>query len=498
LDSNSKTSRTLESQNPNKIQTAKIQSPKVSKDLANPQSPKVLESNLKLDSKNTRESKKIQRVKNTYDSTNSQKSKESSKVKSLIRTIPVSIALASALSSHAVADWQIGRGTNIDLKQLGTIQNGGIIVDNINYKFQTSQDIARNSFLYGIADNQTGSDLTINNNSSIAFYATNGPMIKVGGNAIAGIITNSGTLIRERFGGINNYKPALDMGTNAYAQAFINNGRMYWAGTQVIALWSNSHIGIIKNTGTIQTEGVLVGIGNNNTNNITIDSIELEGGLIQHIDNSSSANNVIPTTGDVISLTNANIGTITMSNSASIHGNISLSGTRITDKISFSDSNMTGNISLGGSQVANGISIDNSKISGDISIAAGSGVNSTIANGVTLTNNSTIRDFTLDNGSSILNGLTLSGKSTITNLNITKRGNLDELLLSQGTINGNLKVEGNANGTDTNTATIGEITLENSSTITGNINIKGNSADNNAKIGTITLESGTGIGGSIV
>ncbi|WP_196332223.1 hypothetical protein, partial [Helicobacter pullorum] len=69
LDSNSKINKTLESKNPNKIQTAKIQSPKASKDLANPQSPKVLESNLKLDSKNTRESKKIQRVKNTYDST---------------------------------------------------------------------------------------------------------------------------------------------------------------------------------------------------------------------------------------------------------------------------------------------------------------------------------------------------------------------------------------------------------------------------------------------
>ncbi|WP_196332182.1 hypothetical protein, partial [Helicobacter pullorum] len=300
--------------------------------------------------------------KNTYDSTNSQKSKESSKVKSLIRTIPISIALASALTSNAVAAWQFGQGTNISFTSgFGTLYNDGIIVDNVNVTFNGSQAIARNSFLYGIADNQTGSDLTINNNSSIAFYATNGPMIKVGGNAIAGIITNSGTLIRERFGGITNYKAALDMGTNAYAQAFINNGRMYWAGTQVIALWSNSHIGIIKNTGTIQTEGVLVGIGNNNTNNITIDSIELEGGLIQHIDNSSSANNVIPTAGDVISLANnANVGKITVSNSASIHGNISLSSTRITDKISFSDSNMTGNISLGGSQVANGISIDNS------------------------------------------------------------------------------------------------------------------------------------------
>ncbi|WP_196332233.1 hypothetical protein, partial [Helicobacter pullorum] len=73
LESKSKTNKALEYQNPNKIQTTKIQSPKAFKDLVNPQSPKVLESNPKLDSKNTKESKKIQRVKNTYDSTNSQK-----------------------------------------------------------------------------------------------------------------------------------------------------------------------------------------------------------------------------------------------------------------------------------------------------------------------------------------------------------------------------------------------------------------------------------------
>ncbi|KAB0574038.1 hypothetical protein F7P74_08365, partial [Helicobacter pullorum NCTC 12824] len=464
----------LESKNPNKIQ-----SPKASKNLVNPQSLKVLESNLKLDSK-TR-----------------QKSKESSKVKSLIRTIPVSIALASALSSHAVADWQIGQGTNIDLKQLGTIQNGGIIVDNVNVKFSTSQAVNERSFLYGVAANQTGNDLTINNNSSIEFYALNGPMIKIDGNATVGIITNGGILIRERFGGLTNYKVAFDLGNSATTEAFINNGRIYWEGANVISLWSNSHIGIIKNTGTIQTEGAAIATPEPN---VTIGSIELEGGVLQRINSSGSANSVTLATGDVISLANnANVGKIIVSNSASIHGNISLSRTTITDKISFGDSNMTGNISLGGSQVANGISIDNSKISGNISIAAGNNTNSTIANGVTLTNNSTIGDFTLDNGSSILNGLTLSNDSTITNLNVTKRGNIDELLLSQGTINGNLKVEGNADGAGTNTATIGEITLANNSTITGDISVKGDGASNNAnaKIGNITLEDGTGIGGSI-
>ncbi|WP_191337672.1 hypothetical protein, partial [Helicobacter pullorum] len=76
--------------------------------------------------------------------------------------------------------------------------------------------------------------------------------------------------------------------------------------------------------------------------------------------------------------------------------------------------------------------------------------------------------------------------------------------LNQGTITGDISLTGSGANVDatsdtdnTRTATIGEITLENSSTITGNINIKGNSADNNAKIGSITLGNNTGIGGSI-
>ncbi|WP_158654111.1 beta strand repeat-containing protein, partial [Helicobacter pullorum] len=486
----------LESKNPDKIQ-----SPKASKNLVNPQSPKVLESNLKLDSKNTRESKKIQRVKNTYDSTNSQKSKESSKVKSLIRTIPVSIALASALTSNAVAAWQFGSlqssGSGLP-SSTGTISGEDLIVDGLTIDLRNYW-IGINNYLYGVAQNGTGGNLTINNNSKIEVYKMSGELIKVQGSATVGIITNNGIINRDDTG-TSSSRAALNMGNNSYAKAFINNGIIYWEeSAAVVSLWGNSSIGIIKNTGTIQSEGAA--IATREEPNVTIGSIELDGGLIQRITNAGTAtNNAVATTGDVINLANnANVGKIIVSNSASIHGNISLSNTTIDDKISFSDSNMTGNISLGGSQVANGISIDGSNISGNISIAAGSGVNSTIANGVTLTNNSTIGDFTLDNGSSILNGLTLSNDSTITNLNVTKRGNIDELLLSQGTINGNLKVEGNADGAGTNTATIGEITLANNSTIAGNISVKGDgaSANANAKIGNIILEDGTGIGGSI-
>ncbi|WP_179856031.1 beta strand repeat-containing protein, partial [Helicobacter pullorum] len=457
LDSNSKTNKALESQNPNKIQTAKIQSPKVSKDLVNPQSPKVLESNLKLDSKNTRESKKIQRVKNTSNSitiqnpTNSQKSKESSKAKSFIRTIPISIALASALTSHAVAAWQFGNKTNGSgggiLTGYGTIVSQDIIVENIQANL-TSQNVGILNFLYGITQNGSGGNLTINNNSSLTIYVLNGPLIRIYNNAVAGIITNSGTLIREQLGGVNNYPLAFSMQNNARAEAFINNGRMYWERAGAIGMQSGTNIGIIKNTGTIQSGGDAI-----NANGATIGSIELNGGLIQRINNSGGVGNVVPTTGNIISLTNSTkVGTITMSNSASIHGNTSL---------------------LTHSTITNGFSIDNSKITGNITLA---------------------------NQSTIANGLSLSNTANITGvINLTERGYIDVLSLNQGTITGGISLTGNANGTDTNTATIGEITLENASTITGDISVKGDGASNNAnaKIGNIILEDGTGIGGSI-
>ena len=463
----------------------------------NPQSQKVLESNPKLDSKNTRESKKIQRVKNTYDSTNSQKSKESSKVKTLIRTIPISIALASALSSHAVAAWQFGSlqasGSGLP-SSTGTISGEDLIVDGLTIDLRNYW-VGINNYLYGVARNGTGGNLTINNNSKIEVYKMSGPLIKIDGNATAGIITNNGIINRDDTG-TSSVRATVDVGTNASVEAFINTGTIYWEeATSIVRLWGNSSIGTIKNTGIMQSRGGII-----IANGKTIGSIEFDGGLIQRITNAGTAtNNAVATTGNVIEITSSNIGTITMSNSASIHGNISLSGTRITDKISFGDSNMTGNISLGGSRIANGISIDGSNISGNISLAANNGTHSTITNGFSIDDSKITGNISIANQSTIANGLSLSGNSTITNLNLTERGNIDALSLNQGTITGGISLTGNANGTDTNTATIGEITLANSSTITGNISVKGNGTDANAnaKIGNIILEDGTGIGGSI-
>ncbi|KPH50814.1 hypothetical protein HPU229336_00560, partial [Helicobacter pullorum] len=158
---------------------------------------------------------------------------------------------------------------------------------------------------------------------------------------------------------------------------------------------------------------------------------------------------------------------------------------------------MSGNISLSGtSSITNGISLDNqSKMTGDISLTN----NSRIQGGIILDNSEVTGDISLANGSSILNGLSLNNQSTIANnISLTEKGSIDSLSLNQGTITGGISLTGNGTGAiGSNTATIGEITLENSSTITGNINIKGNSADNNAKIGSITLGNNTGIGGSI-
>ena len=173
-----------------------------------------------------------------------------------------------------------------------------------------------------------------------------------------------------------------------------------------------------------------------------------------------------------------NVGNFTITNGASITGNINLQGnSKVGTMVISGDNNgtatqITGNISLANSTITNGFSIDDSKITGNISIA---------------------------NQSTIANGLSLSGNSTITGtINLTEKGYISSLSLDTGTITGGISLTGNANGTSDDTATIESITLANTpSTITGDINIKGNSATNNAKIGTITLESGTGIGGSI-
>ena len=353
LDSKSK----LESKNPNKIQTAKIQSSKASKDLVNPQSPKVLESNLKLDSKNTRESKKIQRVKNTYDSTNSQKSKETSKVKTLIRTIPVSIALASALSSHAVAldSWSIagnilGGRQNIKQDTPGYVT----VVGNVTINDQASQ--------FQAANNTTVGNLLIQSGVLIepgrAGMGTQ-HIWKIGTGATAGTIENQGTIL------VNSYQSAsryLDIGNYATLDTFINSGTMRnetsgGNGQEMLVAWENGIINNLINEGTIYGH---TGV------------IHSKSGTIKNMLFSGSTSVTEVNSGNVIDIQGtSNIGTITVEDQAKIIGNISLAGTSsITDGISFDNqSKMTGGITLGGSSNIAGISLANaSTITGGVTL----------------------------------------------------------------------------------------------------------------------------------
>ncbi|WP_158654106.1 beta strand repeat-containing protein, partial [Helicobacter pullorum] len=527
LDSNSKTNKDLESQNSNKIQTTKIQSPKVSKDLVNLESSKVLESNLKLDSKTHQKSNKesesklpkIQRVKNTRDSitiqnpTNSQKSKESSKVKSFIRTIPVSVTLAMALSSQmAVADITaqkggviqipdgvgsvVGDGTIINNQIMqgttvtgggnsGTILNAtivnGTIINGTSYTvlYKVSNDTKNGTIINGwnFRDSAAGTlnnsgtvvvskdftshampisvligkagDLLIDSGVTITGTGTNGAVsngvVFVGLNAQAGIITNKGT--------ITGANKNIAVGNSGIAEAIINEGLIRVVGSDNFGImgWGNSTITNITNTGTITgaaTRG-LIGLEGSAVGTLTIN-----GGVLNHTNN-----------GDAIKMVRANganketsVNAITINGGASITGNIRIQNASNVGTMVISGANNLGTAT---------------QITGDINLA---------------------------NTSTITNGITLSDTANITGtINLTEKGYIDTLSLNQGTITGGISLTGNGTGaTGSNTATIGEITLANNSTITESIIVKGDSASNNAKIGSITLESGTGIGGSIV
>ncbi|WP_218837228.1 hypothetical protein, partial [Helicobacter pullorum] len=260
LDSKSK----LESKNPNKIQTTKIQDSKIQlesnlKDFAKLESnsPKLkdskvsktskdsmkLESSPKLDSKTSQKSNskskspKIQKVKNTCDSKQSKKptkSKNSSKLKSFIRTIPISIALASALSSQAVAGWT-GKGiagcTNGD---------GQCITGNVT--MSTFDEIQSS----GSATNLTiSSGVTINKTSSATGGALNKSLIYIGEQA--GTITNHGTIIL-------NY-PRVISRTLLIAntlKALNNTG--YITGSNIVVTFEKSgKLGTLTNSGTIES-----------------------------------------------------------------------------------------------------------------------------------------------------------------------------------------------------------------------------------------------------
>ena len=382
---------------------------------------------------------------------------------------------------------------------------------------------------------------TIENQGTILVnsYQSASRYLDIGNYATLDTFINSGTMRNETGGGSG--REMLIAWENGTINNLINEGTIYG---QTGVIWSRS--GTIKNMlfsgstsvtevnsgnvidiqgtsniGTITVENQAKIIGNISlagtssiTNGIAIinsgslqgnisltNNARIQGGIV--LDNASTITGNISLTNsnnnntmsiDNISLTNSTIGgTISLSETASDYNKSTNTLTSLTlDNSHLGGISLTGNSLITNGIMANSSTIDNITLAGNTN----SGAKPTIVNGVSLDNSEVTGDISLDNSSVIMGGFTLGNNSTIANLNILKRGNIDALSLNQGTIAGNISLTGN-NAGETETATIGEITLENSSTITGNINIKGNSADNNAKIGTITLESGTGIGGSI-
>ncbi|WP_179858630.1 S-layer family protein, partial [Helicobacter pullorum] len=476
LDSKSK----LQSKNPNKIQTTKIQDSKIQlesnlKDLAKLESnsPKLkdskvsktskdsmkLESSPKLDSKTsqksnkeseTKQAKKIQKTKNTCDSKQSKKptkSKNSSKLKSFIRTIPISIALASALSSQAVADWT-GKGiagcTNGD---------GQCITGNVTM-----------SIFDEIRSSGSATNLTIS--SGVTINKTVGGGSGSGKNSLiyieeqAGTITNHGTIILN-FPGVISRTFFI-----ANTLEALNNTGYITGSNIVVAFEGNGKLGTLTNSGTIESSNVNRGtfeIANSNQ----IGGITLTGnGAINH-------NN-----GDVFRLSGqSQIGNITLNDNSSIRGNFNLSNSATIGTITIggnstggsgNNASLTGNISLNSSSRISKILIDGSNM-------GGSGTNGTPK---------LDGDITLNTSKGITNGITIANGGTLDgNINARNSSSIGGIAINNGSL-------------------IGSISLTHTSNITGGINVQNGTITNNisavggARIDSINITNGR-VGGDI-
>ncbi|WP_179854225.1 beta strand repeat-containing protein, partial [Helicobacter pullorum] len=514
LDSKSKTNKTLESQNPNKIQTTKIQDSKIQlesnpKDFAKLESQKI--------SKIELESKKIQRAKSTLDFT-TKKAKESSKTKSFVRIIPTSIALASALASNmAAAPSDLPSGENQPL-------NGFILEEasGINPKVTVSGTISNGTITSGTAIVSGGNIGSSRRQSADSPY-TGGDLVKGDGGATSTIINgwdikaynqaqgvsdgNGGIKVTQRNiqawsyeriyevlrgtkagnltiennvtitavnggGGGRLLGDIIRISEDASAATITNNGiiRHNSGGVNLVILADGASVDAVVNNGTITSTAtdVLKLEANSNLKKIVNtklmsatgnDLIRLSGGnnSIDKIE-LSSGSTTSARTNIINAQSSATIGTIT-ADDATINGGISLSNTSsITNGISLSNtSTLTGNISLtNNSRIQGGIVLDNSKMTG----------------GITLGGSSNIAGISLANASTITGGVTLNGSSSIDNISIS----------------------------GSNTTLAGGISLSNTSAIT-DIDVGGTitssiSAVGGARIDSINITNGR-VGGNI-
>ncbi|WP_143422356.1 beta strand repeat-containing protein, partial [Helicobacter pullorum] len=462
-----------------------------------------LESSPKLDSKTCQKSNskskspKIQKAKNTCDSKQSKEStnsKNSSKLKSFIRTIPISIALASALSSQAVANWQLtgGSGSIIQCSN----GDGQCITGNVT--MSTFDEI----WSSGSATNLTiSSGVTINKTSSATGGYSKNSLIYIGEQA--GTITNHGTIILNFPGVISRTLVIANT-----LKALNNTG--YITGSNIVVTFEDSgKLGTLTNSGTIESSNVNRGtfeIANSNQ----IGGITLTGnGAINH----NNDRDVFRLSGQ------SQIGNITLNDNSSIRGNISLAGSSRISKILIDGSNssgtngtpkLDGNITLNTSNgITNGITIANGgTLDGNINAQSSSSIdgiainNGSLAGNISLTNNARIQNGIVLDNSNMKGSISLStanggGNITIDSINIgsgsTMTGDISVLgnskitdtITIDGTLDGNVKAAwGNANYN----GTINQMDI--SGIITKKVQL-----DNNSKIATLNLNGGTITGG---
>ena len=452
MDSKSK----LESKNPNKIQSAKIQVSKISKaskDLVKLESQNILESNPKLDSKSlqksnkeseSKQAKKIQRAK-TCDSkklTNSQKSK----LKSFIRTIPISIALASALSSQAVAAWTYNGSNVINNGTIGSQLNmgGGNYISltndksapNLTFNANVTQG---NSAIQGVPDNAA----IYVGNGAIGGTITNNAIYTVGGGSKRGLVVS---------------------GANTTLQAFVNNGTaLQTDGQPLLYLKQGGTIQNIINNGEMINSGGSAGWA-------AVITLESDGANVVNnvvFNNNSVTSHTAGNHRNIIIIRNSRstIGNITANGNAELNGNFTFGAGTITNGITFNGTSaMTGNISSSG-RIGSIVLNDSSTIKGNISLTGGAN----IVNGISL----------LDSAS-ITNGISLADSSRISKILIDGS--------NSGGANGTPKLDGNITLNTSNEITNG-ITIANGGTLDGNIN-----ARNSSSIGGVVVDDGTIVG----
>ena len=516
-----------------------------------------LESSPKLDSKTSQtsnsksKSPKIQRAK-TSDSKKPAKSKNSSKIKSFIRTIPISIALASALSSQAVADWQQNGLGNI-------VDSNGTIANNVTMN--------GGKVIY-LNNDQSSPDLTIMGNitsSSSATDSDNGS-IEIRNNSIAGTITNNGI-----FTASGNERKVIHVYGGSTLKAFVNNGVVRQQSIRsMIYLKGGSTIQNIINNGTMIQSGGSAGWAavihmDSDRTNVVNNVVFANGSTTSNTQN--GAKNIINIGGN-----RGTIGNITANGNAKLNGNFAFGAGTITNGITFNGTSaMTGNISssgrigsivlndsstiggnislTGGASIANGISIqDSASMTGAISLAGSSRISkilidgsnmggsangtpklagnitmdgtSAIANGITITNggtyagtihnrnSSSIGGVVVDNGT-IVGDIIASGTSRLNGITIVNggemRGNIEASWVSGSnghTMNlGNIDIQSRLQGgiTLANAATIESLSLSNGGTITNAVSIgAGGSNGHTSILKTITLNGASGINSLVV